>query len=103
MLIVAGNFTEVLRGLFHLDDERHLRFGPARSCGPVDTPDALSNWCMFDDYIMEGGVRYALRANPHAEGLILEIQLTGTNRDRFVPAFVRDYVRWAGYSCHDGN
>jgi hypothetical protein len=103
MIVVAGNFTEVLPGLFRLDDERHLRFGPARSRNPVQTLDALSNWCMFDDHIMEGGVRYALRARPHAEGLTLEIQLTGTNRDHFIPPFVRDYIRWAGFSCREGN
>ena len=103
MLIVAGNFIEVLPGLFRLDDQRHVRFGSARSRSPVGDIDALSNWCMFDDYLMEGGVRYALRARPHAEGLVLEIRLAGTNRDHFVAAFVRDYVKWAGFSCRDGD
>jgi hypothetical protein len=51
---------------------------------------------MFEDYVMEGGVHYALRASPHPRGLQLEIQLTGMNRDRFVPDFVRRYVTWAG-------
>jgi hypothetical protein len=96
MLIVSGHFTEVLAKLFRLEQDAHVRFGPARSCDPVTSLAALSHWCPFDDYVMEGGVRYALRARPHAEGLMLEIQLTGSNRDRFVHHFVRDYVKLAG-------
>jgi hypothetical protein len=96
-MIVAGKFTEVLQGLFRLEQDGHVRFGPARSCDPLASLEALSDWRMFEDYVMEGFVRYALRARPHAQGLRLDVQFTGTNRDRFVGPFVRDYVRWAGF------
>lgn len=95
-LVVAGDFADVLQRLFQLDQDRHLRFGPARSRESPASLDALSRWCVFDDYIMEGVVRYALRAAPHADGLRLEVQLAGTARDRFVVPFVRDYIKWAG-------
>jgi hypothetical protein len=101
-VIVPGKFADLLPKLFDLD-EGHLRFGPARSRNPAETRDALSNWCMFDDYMMEGFVRYALRARPHARGLLLEIQLAGTKLDRFVDPFVRTYIGWAGLSCCDAD
>jgi hypothetical protein len=97
--IVAGDFADVLRRLFQLDPERHLRFGPARSQCPAASLDALSRWCVFDDYVMEGTVRYGLRARSHPGGLLLEVQLTGMQRDRFVVPFVRDYIKWAGFAA----
>jgi hypothetical protein len=97
-VIVPGEFADLLPRLFGLEDG-HLQFGPARSRDPAETQDALSNWCMFDDYVMEGFVRYSLRARPHSRGLLLEIQLAGTRLDRFVDPFVRTYIGWAGLSC----
>jgi len=97
--IMAGDFADVLHRLFRLDQERHLRFGPARSQCPAAGLDALSRWCMFDDYVMEGTVRYGLRARPHPDGLLLEVQLTGTQRDCFVVPFVLDYIKWAGFAA----
>ena len=101
-VIVQGEFADLLPRLFGLEDG-HLRFGPARSRDPAQTQDALSNWRMFDDYMMEGFVRYSLRARPHPRGLLLEIQLAGTRLDRFVDPFVRTYIGWAGLSCCDAD
>jgi hypothetical protein len=101
-VIVPGEFADLLPRLFGLEDG-HLRFGPARSRDPAETQDALSNWCMFDDYMMEGFVRYSLRARPHPRGLLLEIQLADTRLDRFVEPFVRTYIGWAGLSCCDAD
>jgi hypothetical protein len=101
MLIIAGKFTDVLHGLFRLEADGHVRFGPARSCDPLASLDTLEGWQLFDDYVMEGFVRYKVRALPHPRGLRLDVQLTGTDRDRFVLAFIRDYIRWAGFRPDD--
>ena len=61
-VIVQGEFADLLPRLFGLEDG-HLRFGPARSRDPAETREVLSNWCIFDDYVMEGFVRYSLRAD----------------------------------------
>jgi hypothetical protein len=94
-IVVPGIFAKVLQALF-THEEGHLRFGPARSKGRAASCEAVTDWLVFDDYIMEGGVRYALRARPHPEGLALDVALAGTVRDRFVLEFVAMYVRWAG-------
>jgi len=101
-VIVPGEFADLLPRLFGLEDG-HLRFGPARSRDPAETQDALSNWCMFDDYMMEGFVRYSLRARPPPRGLLLEIQLADTRLDRFVEPFVHTYIGWAGLTCCDAD
>lgn|SRR5579871_6391301 len=101
MLIVAGKFADVLQGLFQHGEDGYLHFGSARSREPSASSEAVTSWCMFEDCIMEGHVRYALRASPHGRGLKLEVQLTGSNRDRFVRDFVRNYVEWAGFQPID--
>ena len=99
LLLVPGEYSEVLRILFRRGEDGRVAFGPAQSMQSilsVSSFEALEDWLEFDDYIMEGNVRYDLRARPHPRGLLLEIRLKGSARDKHVGQFVGDYVRWAG-------
>lgn len=96
MLLALGDPHVLLPKLFRQGDDGHLSFGPACSVAPVTAAAMLGAWVAFDDNIMEGHVRYDLRARRHPRGLLLEIRLSGSNRDQHVPWFVAEYMRWAG-------
>ena len=97
-LLVVGQYEELLRKIFRCDANGHIEFGMAHSIGPANGIEALVNRIEFRDYIMEGFVKYFLRVVPVANGLQLEIELTGMNRDKYVLSGVQAYISWAGLS-----
>ncbi|MGL4420860.1 MAG: hypothetical protein ACRCZF_09370 [Gemmataceae bacterium] len=98
MFEVAGQYPELLARLFPMAADGHLEFGSARSAVPVAGAASVAEWVEFSDYIMEGFVRYTLRAVPSAAGLRLDVRLSGTNRDQYVGPSMRSYIGWAGLS-----
>jgi hypothetical protein len=99
MLLVPGAYSEVLPTLFQRAEDGRLAFGPAQSVMTAVSLEALADWVEFHDYMMEGHVRYDLRARPDPRGLLLDIRLKGDVRDKHVEPFVANYVRWAGLRC----
>jgi hypothetical protein len=99
MLLVPGAYPEVLRTLFQCGEDGRLVFGSARGVIAVSSLEVLADWVEFRDYIMEGHVRYDLRARPDPRGLLLDIRLKGDVRDKHVESFVARYVGWTGLRC----
>lgn len=96
MFLVRGEYREVLRRLFQYEEGGRRSLGTALSSEPLADPDQLAEWTEFGDYIMEGGVSYSLRAREAPGGLALEVRLKVMNRDQYVPASLKSYIRWTG-------
>ncbi|MBI1248260.1 hypothetical protein GC197_10540 [bacterium] len=90
------DYDNILNQLFQVGDDGRIEIGWAKSREAVGTLDGLQESTLFSDYIMEGFVTYYLRLVRTADGCVLEVRLTGTNRDQYIPFTVRDYIKWAG-------
>jgi hypothetical protein len=101
---VAGDPAVVLRTLFRSAADGHLRFGPAGvSVDPVGDLSALAGSVEFRDYVLEGFVRYRLRAAATPTGLRIEVELAaesaGTTRGRSLGWLVRFNVACGGLTA----
>lgn len=99
MLLVRGEYEDVLRRLFLRTDEGRIRLGVAQSSDVVPDLHALTAWTDFRDYVMEGSVSYAIRVSEVAEGLALDVRLKGMNRDQYVAFSLKNYIRGAGFEA----
>ena len=104
LFAVAGNPDVVLRKLFRLTGDGHLEFGPAGvSTDPVGDSSALPSGVDFRDYVLEGFVRYHLRAVATSAGLRLEVEpadgAADTARGRSIGWLVRFNVASAGLTA----
>ncbi len=77
--------VERLQSAIFPDASGFLRFGPSsRSTVPATFAELFVGAVEFQDYIMEGFVRYLLTI-ANTEGMMtVRVGLTGTNRDRYV-------------------
>jgi hypothetical protein len=94
VFLVHGEYSDILERLFRHDPDGRVLLGTAQSREPFANLGALAEWTEFSDYIMEGGVRYALRVSRVPDGLVVEVQLKGMNRDRFVASSLKAYIGW---------
>lgn len=75
----------ILDETFVSDDSRHLVFAySSRSVVPASTAELSTGSIEFQDYIMEGFVRYLVSVVESDDTMALKIGLLGTNRDRYV-------------------
>lgn len=82
---VLGLSSRTLDSIFVADESRHLVFGPcSRSVVPASTAELVAGAVEFQDYIMEGFVRYLVSVANSNDTIVLNIGLIGTNRDRYV-------------------
>jgi hypothetical protein len=91
---VAGDPAVVLRRLFRPAADGHLRFGSAGvSVDPVGDVSAVAHGVEFRDYVLEGFVRYRLRAVATSAGLRVEVEpgarSADTPRERTIEWLVR--------------
>lgn len=96
MLLIRGEYEDICNRLFQVGTDGRMMFGPAFSKESNANLGHLSDWTEFTDYIMEGFISYFLRVRKSSDGLVLDIKLTGSNRDRYVSPSVKAYIRWAG-------
>jgi hypothetical protein len=99
---MTDDYDDVLSRLFKIGDDGRVLIGTARSRESLGNLSGLEDWTLFSDYIMEGFVTYFLRLVRTADGCVLEVRFTGTNRDRDIPFAVRDYIKWAGIEAEQG-
>jgi hypothetical protein len=78
LFILKGDPDTVLRSLFLQAADGRLHFAPAGlSTIPVSDISALREGVEFRDYVLEGFVRYTLRATSAALGLVIEVEPVG--------------------------
>ncbi len=99
---MTDDYHEVLSRLFTIGEDKRVLIGTARSRESLGKLDGLGEWTLFSDYIMEGFVTYFLRLVRTVDGCDLEVRFTGTNRDRYIPYAVRNYIKWAGIEAEQG-
>ena len=91
-----GDPDDILSRLFHTDEGR-IRFGFAGCTKAAASLDQLwGDGVEIRDYIMEGFVTYRVRADKTGDGVRLEVQKLGTNRDLYVDACARHYIQSLG-------
>lgn len=94
---LRGEPEAIVNRLFHAD-EGHLRFGSAgRTTTPASLVQVWGDGVEIRDYIMEGFVKYRIRAEKTTDGVQLEVQKFGTNRDQHVDSSVKHYIRSLGF------
>lgn len=95
-LLIRGEYRDLLHQLFRREADGCVFFGGAHSRELLADLERLAEWTEFIDYLMEGSVRYSLRASDVPEGLVLAVQLNGTSRDRLVVTFLQKHIRAVG-------
>ena len=94
---IAGDFDTTADALFGTDEKGHLNFGWT---GKSAAPSSIHQLCVtpveFRDYIMEGSLAYRVLLKRVESGAVLEVTLTGTNRDQYVQPQIRHYIGQAG-------
>jgi hypothetical protein len=101
MFSIQGEYNDVLQRLFRLNLNGKVSFGTGKSEQQVLDLEQLEDWTVFRDYIQEGFVTYSLRTCRSEAGLVLEVRLHGTNRDSYVTAAMKRYIRQAGATPSD--
>jgi hypothetical protein len=96
VFVVRGQYWDVLHRLFRHEKDGRVWLGTAHNREPLADFGRLAEWTEFSDYIMEGGVIYAIRVREVTDGLELAVRLKGMNRDRYVAASLNSYIQWAG-------
>ena len=77
--------SSILDMIFVSDQSGHLVFGhSSRSVVPASTAELHKGAVEFQDYIMEGFVRYLVSVAQIDDTIALKIGLIGSNRDRYV-------------------
>lgn len=99
MMRIAATKPEVIAKLFVIDDDGKVVFStcPTAISKLASKPEVLfEDWCEFQDYIMEGNVKYQIRFEEQDDAVEMFIKLYGTHRDPYILAALKFYVQVAG-------
>jgi len=97
---IAASRQEVIAKLF-VDDSGKVIFSamPTAICKDASSPEDLFNdWYEFDDYIVEGYVKYQVKFEEQGNAVEMFTKLCGTPRDLYVASALKSYVKAAGLS-----
>lgn len=99
---IKGNAETALAALFtQTDDGRLVICGSGRSIVPSTVNSVSEEFIEFQDYLMEGFVRYELRVQKEPERIVLVIRKSGTNRDQYIDSHLKWLVKQAGFAVSE--
>ena len=81
---------DALSRVFTEDADGRLRFGySAKSVSNFTTADLHRKRVEFQDYVMEGFVKYRLSLRVERDMMMLDVEFLGTTRDHHLEAHIR--------------
>ncbi len=98
-LLAKGNTNEIASLVFQEPEETDkLYFGfTGATVDACRRDQVFESEVLFKDYLMEGFVKFKVRALHSSEGLVLEIYGLGSNRDKFLEPYIKSIIKDLGF------
>ncbi|MES9942504.1 MAG: hypothetical protein ABW104_20880 [Candidatus Thiodiazotropha sp. 6PLUC2] len=97
---IDGNPNELLESIIEVNPEGELKLGLTGICMETATiEDLFEREVLFRDYLMEGFVKFYLKATVRPNGLELFVKGTGGNREQYLGAHFKFMFKQVGHDA----